>query len=293
MVSLGIPFKTADGHAELAARYNKLSQRHRTLLLLIDGRRTLDDVLALGRRAGVPASLIDDLVALGLVEVPMIGSIAPRDTVAMAPPVRLDPDLPWRGSLAGPGRVVGLAPAALMTTADPADLTQIVDEAPEVDLHDRPTDPVPLDESFDDETVAAASSPVTDPFAEESTDGRAPMTLSTPVPWADSEAVPLVALAAREPAPSSAAVARASRHEARMARARGLLIQALREDGAQRQSMTMLRVRRARSVEDMLAVSAELVERLGRQGDLFDGMALVEQARRLLASLVEPPEQKA
>lgn len=287
MVSLGIPFKTADGHAELAARYNKLSQRHRTLLLLIDGRRTLEEVLAMGRRAGVPASLIDDLVALGLVEVPMVGSIAPRDTVAMAPPVRLDPDLPWRGTLAGPGRAVGLAPVAVMAPADPAELTQIVDEPPEADLHERPTDPVPLDEADDSATAVASSAFAAEPGADEPS---AP-TLSTPVPWADSETVSTLAPAAREPAPTSAEAARASRHEARMARARGLLIQALREDGAQRQSMTMLRVRRARTVEDMLAVSAELVERLGRQGDLFDGMALVQQARRLLATLADPSEK--
>jgi len=34
-----VPFKTPLGHEELRSRAQKLGQRHRTLLLLIDGRR--------------------------------------------------------------------------------------------------------------------------------------------------------------------------------------------------------------------------------------------------------------
>jgi hypothetical protein len=64
---LGIPCKTAAGHAELAVRQRGLSQRHRTLLFLVDGRRTLEEVIELGARAGVPRAYIDELMALGLV----------------------------------------------------------------------------------------------------------------------------------------------------------------------------------------------------------------------------------
>jgi hypothetical protein len=278
MVTLGTPFKTADGHAELAARYNNLSQRHRTLLLLIDGRRTLDEVLALGRRAGVPSSLIDDLVALGLVEVPMIGSRAPRDTVAMAPPVRLDALAAWQAGM--PPAPPPPAPAALPPRADPADLTQVFDEEPE-DPHERATEQVPLESAMVDLDLDAG--PISGPEptgAWDTCDGG---------PSSGGLSVYGAALVASVPGgrPTTAPAA-ASRHEARMARARGLLLQALHEDGAARQSMTMLRVRRARSVEDMLAVAVELAERLGRQGDLFDGLALVQQAQRLLRPLRDP-----
>lgn len=64
---MGIPCKTAAGHAELAARERRLSQRHRTLLLLVDGRRDASEVLRLGERAGVPRAYFDELMALGLI----------------------------------------------------------------------------------------------------------------------------------------------------------------------------------------------------------------------------------
>lgn len=63
------PCKTAAGHAELAARDRQLSQRHRTLLFLVDGQRPLAEVLRLGALAGVPRAYLDELIALGLVVV--------------------------------------------------------------------------------------------------------------------------------------------------------------------------------------------------------------------------------
>jgi hypothetical protein len=64
---LGIPCKTAAGHAELASQDCRLSKRHRVLLLLVDGGRSLDEVVQLGRQVGVPRSYIDELFALGLI----------------------------------------------------------------------------------------------------------------------------------------------------------------------------------------------------------------------------------
>lgn len=64
---MGIPCKTAAGHAELAVRQRGLSQRHRTLLFIVDGKRSLEDVIELGTQAGVPKAYIDELMALGLV----------------------------------------------------------------------------------------------------------------------------------------------------------------------------------------------------------------------------------
>lgn len=64
---MGIPCKTAAGHAELASQSCRLSRRHRVLLLLVDGDRSLDEVVRLGQQAGVPRSYIDELFALGLI----------------------------------------------------------------------------------------------------------------------------------------------------------------------------------------------------------------------------------
>ena len=46
------PQRTASGHAELATRGKRLSQRHRTVLLLVDGRRSEVDIRKLAAQAG-------------------------------------------------------------------------------------------------------------------------------------------------------------------------------------------------------------------------------------------------
>lgn len=70
-----VPVKTADGAAELASRSRGLSQRHRTVLLLVDGQRPISRVLATAQAAGVQPALFDELVSLGLVEVPAVAHV--------------------------------------------------------------------------------------------------------------------------------------------------------------------------------------------------------------------------
>lgn len=88
------PIKTPDGQAELATRARQLSQRHRTLLLLVDGRRTEEQLKRLAERAGVPSSCYDDLLEMGLITVPlptMPIEAAPYPTL---PPLAVDLPLP-------------------------------------------------------------------------------------------------------------------------------------------------------------------------------------------------------
>ncbi len=61
------PQRTASGNAELATRGKRLSQRHRTVLLLVDGRRSEHDIRGLAAQAGAGAQCLDDLLTLGLV----------------------------------------------------------------------------------------------------------------------------------------------------------------------------------------------------------------------------------
>lgn len=65
-----IPVKTAQGHDELGTRQRRLGPRHRTMLLLADGERTVNEVLNLSFRAGVPPSCFRELLSLGLLVVP-------------------------------------------------------------------------------------------------------------------------------------------------------------------------------------------------------------------------------
>jgi len=61
------PQRTASGHAELASRGHRLSQRHRTVLLLVDGQRSVDEIRALAAQAGAGMQCLDDLLTLGMV----------------------------------------------------------------------------------------------------------------------------------------------------------------------------------------------------------------------------------
>jgi hypothetical protein len=85
-----VPFKTAAGVDELARRLRGVSQRHRTMLLLVDGRRTLQQVLALGEAAGVPASVFHELQAMQLVAAPAIDAVRGQAGDAVERPLAAD-----------------------------------------------------------------------------------------------------------------------------------------------------------------------------------------------------------
>jgi hypothetical protein len=62
-----IPIKTPQGQAELSTRERRVSQRHRTVLFLVDGRRDADAVRSMALQAGVPESCFDELLTMGLI----------------------------------------------------------------------------------------------------------------------------------------------------------------------------------------------------------------------------------
>jgi hypothetical protein len=68
--ALSTPRKTALGLDELRHRTRGLGQRHRTVLLLVDGQRSLDTLLDMADLAGARPSHFDELVQLGLVALP-------------------------------------------------------------------------------------------------------------------------------------------------------------------------------------------------------------------------------
>lgn len=70
-----IPVKTAEGVAELAHRSRGLSQRHRTVLLLVDGQRRVSQILTTAQAAGVHPAVFEELVSLGMVELPPVAHI--------------------------------------------------------------------------------------------------------------------------------------------------------------------------------------------------------------------------
>jgi hypothetical protein len=77
------PIKTPLGQDELRNRTRGLGQRYRTVLLLVDGRRPLGDVLTMALKAGAQTSHFEELVRMGLVEVP--------EEIAAPEPVETEP----------------------------------------------------------------------------------------------------------------------------------------------------------------------------------------------------------
>src|SRR5512143_3325766 len=77
------PIKTPLGQDELRHRTRGLGQRYRTILLLVDGRRPVSEVLSLALQAGADTSQFEELVRLGLVELPAEAMAPdPRETAA-------------------------------------------------------------------------------------------------------------------------------------------------------------------------------------------------------------------
>ncbi len=82
-----VPAKTDLGRQELSHRVNRVSQRHRTVLLLVDGQRPLSLVLSLAQQAGASTQIFGDLLRMGLVELPEPpAEEAPAAAAACEPP---------------------------------------------------------------------------------------------------------------------------------------------------------------------------------------------------------------
>jgi hypothetical protein len=85
MPDLTAPVKTPLGLDELRHRTRRLGQRYRTVLLLVDGRRPLGEVLGMAHKAGAQTSHFEELVRMGLVEVPAeMAAPEPTDSIAGA-----------------------------------------------------------------------------------------------------------------------------------------------------------------------------------------------------------------
>lgn len=116
MATINVPVKTPEAVAELSSRQRKLSQRHRTVLLLVDGRRAEDEVRQLAVAAGSPDTAFDELLDLGMISRP--APLEPEPVKRAAPvesrpaPLMAAPE-PAAASMSAPDSVVSLLPASL------------------------------------------------------------------------------------------------------------------------------------------------------------------------------------
>jgi hypothetical protein len=75
-LSLVVPQRTPAGQAALARRTRELTPRQRTTLFMVDGKRSVDIVLALAAQAGAKAMDFSELVTLGLVTTPGLQDVS-------------------------------------------------------------------------------------------------------------------------------------------------------------------------------------------------------------------------
>ncbi len=201
------PIKTPDGQAELATRARQLSQRHRTVLLLVNGRRTEEQVRRLAEQAGVPPSCYDELLDMGLIMRPlptMSIEAAPYPTL---PPMAVDVPLPELGGEAPLPPMGSLAPASTLN----GDLGAY------------------------------------EPWATVETDYSDLGDLDGP-----------------------------------LEQARDMLIRAVRADAPVAGSLTLMRLRRARSRDDLEGLLDEVAQRLGRPNRMLETNQLIRRVRRLI-----------
>ena len=129
MANRSVPVKTPTAVAELGSRQRKLSQRHRTVLLLVDGKRDEAQVRQMALQAGAAPSCFEELVDLGMirritqeVEVPASAPMPLADVPA--PPAATEVVAP-----AGFDSTVSLLPPSLTLLPESTLIDSVLNEA--------------------------------------------------------------------------------------------------------------------------------------------------------------------
>jgi hypothetical protein len=89
------PQRTHAGQVELTGRSRHLSQRQRTVLFLVDGLRSVDEIHRLAEQAGAGPTAFAELVAMGLVSAPGITDAQGADTSLLPSSQSLLGDSSW------------------------------------------------------------------------------------------------------------------------------------------------------------------------------------------------------
>jgi hypothetical protein len=220
MAVMNIPVKTPEALAELSSRQRRLSQRHRTVLLLVDGRRREDQVRELAAQAGSPASCFDELLDLGMIVLSRLtepaAEVVPAEAAPSTSPAPLAAEALPPPSV-GPDSVVSALPPSLSLQPD-----STLNELPAASASD-----------FD---------------------------LSNLLGEGQDEA---------------------------LEEARGILLRAVRAEAPVAGSLTMMRLRRARSREDLESLLEEVESRIFKPFKGLWASQTMARVRELLAT--QPP----
>ncbi len=244
-----IPVKTALGQDELSQRRRRLSQRHRTVLFLVDGRRNESQVRSLARQAGAADSCFAELVDLGMI------AMAPSDNDA--PSTQTQPTIPM-----------------------PVRPSQ--DEPLHVDI---PLDDAPLPPSAARKGNAVAARWMSRPEAEDSWLPAA-RTLQPESVLNDSALGELGSPDSPQRA-FDAEEAACATEDVSLEEARAILLQAVRQGAPVTGSLTMMRLRRARSRGELAELVDEVESRIVKPYRSLAAQQVLRRARHLLTAAVQ------
>jgi len=229
-----IPVKTRDGQAELTQRQRRLSQRHRTVLLLVDGRRTEQQVRQLALQAGAGETCFGELLDLGLIALPP----APRPP---EPPITTVPITP----------------------------------------HGNEDGPLEVDIPLDDLLPPAA------PGADDAAESLLPAARTL-----QPESV-LGDTLAPEPRPSDFDLLDADEPlDAPFEEARDILLQAVRREAPLAGSLTMRKLRRARTRDELAGLVDEVEIRIIKPYRSLAAQQVLRRARHLLSTPGDSPSTR-
>jgi hypothetical protein len=261
------PVKTAEGIAEMRQRRRGLSQRQRTMLLLVDGRRSVMQVKQIAVQAGAPDHCFDELLELGLIELPepVSSQAAMARTQPDSAPVKPEPS-PIPESAAHEPESAALEPESGALDLEPWEPEAVCPEpepalkvqamlAEHIQLHEATVAPNP--DEFDAKAYAGdAFSVMQADVSEPAMPARrpAPTTESGVVDSLMSSLFPFVESAFGLPARVSSNTPRDDALE----EARHVLMREVRAKAPVAGALTLMRLRRAQSREDLIALFDEV-----------------------------------
>lgn len=250
MTLTSIPVKTPEGLAELRQRTRRLSQRHRTVLLLVDGKRALIEVQTMAMQAGAPQSCVDDLLAFGLIvitqpTVPVTRYSAQAITDSQQPDIWLNsvsPEAPGQ-----PNSGVSSMPPSTLASSAPAS---------------------------GDSGLPSASHSVQDSNSIDLADSHSLAPPSAPSPTSEGQRL-------ADGGPDEA-----------LEEARKILIQEVRRTAPFAGSLTLLRLSRARTRDELRALLDEVSMRISKPQRALVTQETLRRVRLLLSGLSEPEPPK-
>lgn len=260
-----VPFKTPEGQDELAHRTRRLGQRYRTLLLLVDGRRSVDQVLALALAAGVAESQFRELLTLGLLALPDDALTAPTLPGPLDGPLDTDD---------GPASVVHVE-LPIAATPDGELAWPIVGEAAAPSLA-----PTPVPGASVDATETVSGSPLPASCAPD-LDADSPAAMSpaeSELPSAqsllpDSTSSDFGRHGGAAPPPS---------HDGPLEEAREILTRAVRTEAPVAGQLTLLKIKRASGRAELEELLDEVEARISRPRKMIVAAQTIRHVRHLL-----------